>query len=176
MFFGRLLGAHESDSPKWSRTSCDTNSRALCSYTLQLPRNCSCIERCFPEVADKSLVKPEIHCKLQKLHEITRFERTGVFFFGPSHYLLIALSMHILLPSFMWIPSHFVVSRFTHDSFLVRYEIMDGFCNPNGYSSTLCSLQSNITPMEVEGVFGTEMLFLMSPCLGFFGVHHLGFS
>ncbi len=45
--FCRLLSADESNSPKWSRVSCDINSPALCSYALQLPRNCRCIERWF---------------------------------------------------------------------------------------------------------------------------------
>ena len=42
---GRLLNAAESDSPKWSQVSCDIIGPALCSYTLQLPRNCSCSSR-----------------------------------------------------------------------------------------------------------------------------------
>jgi len=77
----RLLNAAESDSPKWSQVSCDIIGPALCSYTLQLPRNCSCSS---------------------------------------------------------------------------RYEILDGFCNPNDFSSTLCSVQSSIQATNEEtcqGVF-----------------------
>lgn len=126
----------------------------------------------FLEVGDKLLVKPEFRCKLQKLRDSSGLE---FVLFGPS--LFAHCLKHTYCYQVLGESLRTLLSQDSHTiSQLARYEIMDGFCNPNGYSSTLCSLHSNITPMEVEGVFGTEMLFLMSPCLGVFGVYHLGFS
>lgn len=52
----------------------------------------------FLEVGDKSLVKPEIHCKLQKLRDSSGLE--FFFFVSCSLFAKIALRIHILFPSF----------------------------------------------------------------------------